>query len=84
MFVTAKNEAKRKFAKRSEKIVFFLFASKRNEKFEAKQSENKRKNEPVFSLEQAKTKRNGSRFASFRIEAKKNFKRNRRTLTVSA
>jgi hypothetical protein len=36
-----------------------------------------------FSLEHAKTKRNGSFFASFRFEAKKIFKRNRRTLGAS-
>jgi hypothetical protein len=35
-----------------------------------------------FSLEHAKTKRNGSYFASFRIEEKRIFKRNRRTLTT--
>jgi hypothetical protein len=41
--------------------------AKRNEKIEAKRSE---KIGPVFSLEHAKTKRNGFRFASFRFEAK--------------
>jgi hypothetical protein len=42
MFGTAKNEAKRKFFKRNEEKSFFLLL--RSEKFEAKQSENKRKN----------------------------------------
>jgi hypothetical protein len=51
--------------------------AKRSEKFEAKRSE---KIGFSFSLEHAKTKRNGSYFASFRFEAKKIFKRNRRTL----
>jgi hypothetical protein len=41
--------------------------AKRNEKIEAKRSE---KIGPVFSHEHAKTMRNGSRFASFRFEAK--------------
>jgi hypothetical protein len=51
--------------------------AKRSEKFEAKRSE---KIGFSFSLEHAKTKRNGSYFASFRFEAKKIFKRNRSTL----
>jgi hypothetical protein len=42
MLVTAKNEAKSKFVKRNE--AKFIFFSLRSEKFEAKQSENKRKN----------------------------------------
>jgi hypothetical protein len=42
LFVTAKNEAKRKFLKGNQQN-FFLF-SLRSEKFEAKRSENKRKN----------------------------------------
>jgi hypothetical protein len=46
-------------------------------------SEKKRKNGLLFSLERAKTKRNGSRFASFRFQAKKNFMRNRRTLSYT-
>jgi hypothetical protein len=52
MFVTAKNKAKR-----SEIFFFFLL---RSENFEAKRSE---KISPLFSLEQAKTKQKGSRFA---------------------
>jgi hypothetical protein len=51
--------------------------AKRSEKFEAKRSE---KVGFLFSLEHAKTKRNRSYFASFRFEAEKIFKRNRRTL----
>jgi hypothetical protein len=51
--------------------------AKRNEKIEAKRSE---KIGPVFSLEHAKIKRNGFRFASFRFEAKKFFMQNWRTL----
>jgi hypothetical protein len=51
--------------------------AKRSEKIEAKRSE---KIGPLFSLEHAKTKRNESRFASFRFEAKKYFMQNRRTL----
>jgi hypothetical protein len=43
-------------------------------------SEKKRNNGFSFSLEHGKTKRNGSYFASFRFEAKKIFKQNRRTL----
>jgi hypothetical protein len=54
--------------------------AKRSEKFEAKRSE---KVGFSFSLEHAKTKRNGSYFASFRFEAKKIFKRNRRTLALA-
>jgi hypothetical protein len=42
MFVTAKNEAKRKFVKQNKAEIFFLFASK--QKFEAKRSKNKQKN----------------------------------------
>jgi hypothetical protein len=58
---------------------------KRNEAKNLKRNEAKtcEKIVPLFSLEHAKTKRNGSRFASFRFEAKKNFKRNRRTLLCS-
>jgi hypothetical protein len=55
---------------------------KRNEAKKLKRNEAKRSEKigSLFSLEHAKTKRNGSRFASFRFEAKKNFMRNRRTL----
>jgi hypothetical protein len=56
--------------------------AKRSENFEAKRSEKKRKTCFSFSLEHAKTKRNGSYFASFRFEAKKIIKRNRRTLVT--
>jgi hypothetical protein len=39
MFVAAKNDAERKFVKQNEaKKLFFCFASKQNEKFEAKTS----------------------------------------------
>jgi hypothetical protein len=80
--LTAKNEAKRKFAERNEASCIFFFSlrseTKNSKRNEAKTNE---KIGPVFSLEQAKTKRNGSHFASFLFEAKKNFKRNRRTLT---
>jgi hypothetical protein len=81
MFVTAKMKRKGNLQSETKrKKLFFHFASKRNEKLEAKRSENKRKIGPLFSLEKAKTKRNGSSFALFRFDAKKNFKRNRRTL----
>jgi hypothetical protein len=60
----------------SENLVGEAKKSKRNE---AKWSE---KIGPLFSLEHAKTKRNGSSFASFRFEAKKYFMRNRRTLIL--
>jgi hypothetical protein len=55
---------------------------KRNEAKNSKRNEAKRSNKIgfLFSREHAKTKRNGSYFASFRFEAKKIFKRNRRTL----
>jgi hypothetical protein len=42
----------------------------------------KRKFFLFFSRERAKRMQNGSRFASFRFEAKKFLKRNRRTLFV--
>jgi hypothetical protein len=79
MFVTSKNEAIKSLRKRNEAKIFlsFRFEAKNSKRNEAKTSE---KIGPVFSLEEAKTKRNGSRFASFRFEAKKKFKRNRRTL----
>jgi hypothetical protein len=51
--------------------------AKKLKRNEAKWSE---KIGPLFSLEHAKTKRNGSCFASFRFEAKKYFMRNWRTL----
>jgi hypothetical protein len=71
---------KRKVEKRNEanKLFFsFRFEAKNLKRNEAKTSE---KIGSLISLEQAKTKRNESRFASFRFEAKKIFKRNRRTL----
>jgi hypothetical protein len=52
-----------------------------SKKFEAKRSEMKGKKKKI-SHERAKSSRNGSRFASFRFEAKKFLKRNRRTLVV--
>jgi hypothetical protein len=42
----------------------YRLEAKRSEKIEAKRSE---KIGPLFSLEHAKTMRNGSRFASFRF-----------------
>jgi hypothetical protein len=63
-------------AKQSENTVYlFCFGWKRKIR-----SEMKRKNNNFFSRERAKRMRNGSRFASFRFEAKKFLKRNRRTL----
>jgi hypothetical protein len=72
MFVSAKNEAKIKFAVRNEAKKNFFFFSLRSETKNSKRNEAKTSEKigPVFSLEQAKTKRNGSRFASFRFEAK--------------
>jgi hypothetical protein len=64
-------------AKRSENFFSFRFEAKNSKRNEAKTSE---KIGLSFLLEKAKTKRNGSRFASFRFEVKQNFKRNRRTL----
>jgi hypothetical protein len=64
-------------AKRRE-ILFFTFEAKNLNRNKAKTSLFL---SPLFSLEQAKTKRKVSRFASFCFEAKKKFKRNRRTLT---
>jgi hypothetical protein len=58
---------------------------KRNKAKNLKRNEAKR-SEKIgfsFSLVHAKTKRNGSYFASFRFEAKKIFKQNRRTLRWS-
>ncbi len=55
---------------------------KRSKKFEAKISKKKRKNRSKFYKEQAKHMWNGSNFALFRLWAKKNFKRNFRTLFV--
>jgi hypothetical protein len=62
------------------KIRFIDFALVGSEKFEAKRSEMKSKKNLFFSRERAKRMRNGSRFASFRFEAKNFLKRNRRTL----
>jgi hypothetical protein len=59
------------------KIFQFEAKMRRKYRLEAKRSE---KIGPLFSLEHAKTMQNGSRFASFRFEAKKVFLRNRRTL----
>jgi hypothetical protein len=67
-------------AKQNEAKFFFpfRFEAKNSKRNEAKTSE---KIGLLFSLEQAKTKRNESCFALFRFEAKKFFKQNRRTLT---
>ncbi len=62
------------------KIQCIYSALVESEKFEAKRSEMKRKKKYFFSRVRAKRVRNGSRFASFRFEAKKFLKRNRRTL----
>jgi hypothetical protein len=66
-------------AKKSENTVYlFRFGWKRKIRSEKKRNEAKKKIN--FSCERAKRMRNGSRFASFRFEAKKFLKRNRRTL----
>jgi hypothetical protein len=65
------------------KIRFFDFALVGREKFEAKRSEMKRKFVLFFSRERSKRMQNGSRFASFRFEAKNFLKRNRCTLVQS-
>jgi hypothetical protein len=66
------SETKRKYA-----LLISLWSEAKNSKRnEAKRSE---KNF-FFSRERAKRMRNGSRFASFRFEAKNFFLRNRRTL----
>jgi hypothetical protein len=54
----------------------FNFAKVGSKKFEAKKN-------IYFSRERAKRMRNGSRFASFRFEAKNFFLRNRRTLATT-
>jgi hypothetical protein len=67
-------------AKRSEKICFFFSLRSETKNLKRNEAKTSEKIGPLFSLEHAKTKRNESRFASFRFQAKKNFKRNRRTL----
>ncbi len=62
------------------KIRSINFALVGSKKFEAKWSEKKRKTKCFFPRESAKRVRNGSRFVSFRFEAKKFFLRNWRTL----
>jgi hypothetical protein len=65
-------------AKQSENTVYlFRFGWKRKIRSEKKRNEAKKKK---ISRECAKRMRNGSRFASFRFEAKKFLKRNWRTL----
>jgi hypothetical protein len=69
------------FRKRNKvKIQCIDFALVGSEKFEAKRNEMKRKFFDFLSSEPAKRMRNGSLFASFRFEAKKILKRNRRTV----
>ncbi len=78
-----RNEAKRKIfgskTKRKYALLISLWLEAKNSKRkEAKRSEKKNN---IFSRERAKRMRNGSRFASFRFEAKIFFLRNRRTLS---
>jgi hypothetical protein len=80
-FVSLRSETKN-FWKQSENTVYlFRFGWKRKIRSEKKRNEAKKNN--FFSRERAKRMRNGSRFASFRFEAKKFLKRNRRTLLLS-
>jgi hypothetical protein len=67
-------------AKRSENTQFFFSLRSETKNLKRNEAKTSEKNGLLFSLEHAKTKRNESRFASFRFEAKKIFKRNRRTL----
>ncbi len=73
-------ETKTFWKRKKAKIRCIYFALVGSEKFEAQRSEMKQKNNNFFSRERAKRMRNGSRFTSFRFEAKKILKRNRRTL----
>jgi hypothetical protein len=69
-------------AKQSENTVYlFRFGWKR--KIQSKKKRNEAKKNYFFSRERAKRMRNGSRFATFRFEAKIFLKRNRRTLSPS-
>jgi hypothetical protein len=69
-------------AKQSENAVsLFRFGWKRKIRSEKKRNEAKFF---FFLRERAKRMGNGSRFASFRFEAKKFLKRNRRTLVLTA
>ncbi len=80
-FKVKKSENKRKNRLEFRFALFRIEAKitkvKRSEKFEAKRSE---KIEVKFYRKQAKHMWNGSNFALFRLKAKKNFKRNGRTL----
>jgi hypothetical protein len=86
-FVSLRSETKNQ--KRNEKfleakqskytVYLFRFGWKRKIRSEKKQNEAKKKK---CSCERAKRMRNESRFASFRFEAKKILKRNRRTLHI--
>ncbi len=75
---TKRSEAKRKMfgskIKRKYALLILLWSEAKNSK------RNEAKKKFSFSRERAKRMRNGSRFASFRFEAKKFFLRNRRTL----
>jgi hypothetical protein len=77
-----RNEAKRKNfgreTKRKYDLLISLWLEAKNLKW------NEAKKNLFFSRERAKRMRNGSRFASFRFEAKKFLKRNRRTLVYVA
>jgi hypothetical protein len=76
-----RSEAKRKFFGSETKRKYALLISLRSEAKNSKQKEAKKN--IYFSRERAKRMRNGSRFTSFRFEAKKVFLRNRRTLAVT-
>jgi hypothetical protein len=80
--IESENEAKRnkEETKRSEKSFFFFSLRSETKNLKRNEAKTSEKLSPLFSLEHAKTKRNESRFASFRFEAKKKFKQNRRTL----
>ncbi len=82
-FVSLRSETKYFWKRNKTKIRCIYFALVGSEKFEAKRSEMKRKKINFFSRERAKRMRNGSRFASFRFEAKQFLKRNRRTLSTA-
>ena len=70
-------EKKKQSSETKRKTFSFRFEAKN---FEAKRSETCEKICLTKHAKHAKTKRNGSRFASFRFEAKTNLKRNWRTL----
>jgi hypothetical protein len=71
---------KRNKAKKA--LLISLWSEAKNLK--RKEAKRSRKKKLFFSRERAKRMRNGSRFASFRFEAKKFFLRNRRTLNETS